>query len=80
MHADFLERESPSGLRREKNQQQSQVRLNFKVFNDAVNNRAKALDKKQETNFVGGKTEKLAVRKREKAANKEKMSGSARKK
>ena len=57
MHADFLERESPSGLRREKNQQQSQVPLNFKVFNDAVNNRAKALDKKQETNFVGGKTE-----------------------
>ena len=57
VHPDFLERESPSGLRREKNQQQSQVRLNFKVFNDAVNNRAKALDKKQETNFVGGKTE-----------------------
>ena len=57
MHPDFLEREGPSGLRREKNQQQSQVRLNFKVFNDAVNNRAKALDKKQETNFVGGKTE-----------------------
>ena len=56
MHPDFLERESPSGLRREKNQQQSQVRLNFKVFND-VDNRAKALDKKQETNFVGGKTE-----------------------
>ena len=80
MHPDFLERESPSGLRREKNQQQSQVRLNFKVFNDAVNNRAKALDKKQETNFVGGKTEKLAVRKREKAAKKVKMSGSARKK
>ena len=50
MHPDFLERESPSGLRREKNQQQSQVRLNFKVFND-VDNRAKALDKKQETNF-----------------------------
>ena len=41
----FLERESPSGLRRETNQQQSQVRLNFKVFND-VDNRAKALDKK----------------------------------
>ena len=80
MHPDFLERESTSGVRREKNQQQSQVRLNFKVFNDAVNNRAKALDKKQETNFVGGKTDKLAVRKREKAANKEKMSGSARKK
>ena len=38
---DFLERESLSGLRREKNQQQSQVRLNFKVFND-VDNRAKA--------------------------------------
>ena len=56
VHPDFLERESPSGLRREKNQQQSQVRLNFKVFND-VDNRAKALDKKQETNFVGGKTE-----------------------
>ena len=79
MHPDFLERESPSGLRREKNQQQSQVRLNFKVFNDD-DNRAKALDKKQETNFVGGKTEKLAVRKREKAAKKVKMSGSARKK
>ena len=56
VHPDFLERESPSGLRREKNQQQSQVRLNFKVFNDD-DNRAKALDKKQETNFVGGKTE-----------------------
>ena len=58
MHPDFLERKSPSGLRREKNQQQSQVRLNFKdfVFND-VDNRAKALDKKQETNFVIGKTE-----------------------
>ena len=41
---DFLERESPSGLRREKSQQQTQVRLNFKVFND-VDNRAKALDK-----------------------------------
>ena len=80
MHPDFLERESTSGVRREKNQQQSQVRLNFKVFNDAVNNRAKALDKKQETNFVGGKTEKLAVRKREKAAKKVKMSSSARKK
>ena len=52
----FLERESPFGLRTEKNQQQSQVRLNFKLFND-VDNRAKALDKKQETNFVGGKTE-----------------------
>ena len=62
VHRDFLEREGPSGLRREKNQQQSQVRLNFKVFND-VDNRANALDKKQETNIVGGKTEKLAVRK-----------------
>ena len=41
---DFLERESPSGLRREKSQQQTQVRLNFKVFND-VDNRAKALEK-----------------------------------
>ena len=50
VYPDFLERESPSGLRRQKNQQQSQVRLNFKVFND-VDNRAKALDKKQETNF-----------------------------
>ena len=40
-HPDFLERESLFGLRREKNQQQSQVRLNFKVFND-VDNRAKA--------------------------------------
>ena len=56
MHPDFLERESTSGVRREKNQQQSQVRLHFKVFNDD-DNRAKALDKKQETNFVGGKTE-----------------------
>ena len=56
MHLDFLERESPSGLRREKNQQQSQVRLNFKVFND-VDNRAKALEKKSKRNFVGGKTE-----------------------
>ena len=46
VHPDFLERESPSGLRREKNQQQLQVRLNFKVFND-IDNRAKALDKKQ---------------------------------
>ena len=79
MHPDFLERESTSGVRREKNQQQSQVRLNFKVFNDD-DNRAKVLDEKQETNFVGGKTEKLAVRKREKAAKKVKMSGSARKK
>ena len=42
VHPDFLERESPSGLRREKNQQQSQVRLNFKVFND-IDNIAKAL-------------------------------------
>ena len=40
-HPDFLERESLSRLRREKNQQRSQVRLNFKVFN-AVDNRAKA--------------------------------------
>ena len=40
-HPDVLERESLSGLRREKNQQQSQVRLTFKVFND-VDNRAKA--------------------------------------
>ena len=42
-HPDFLERESLSGLshRREKNKQQSRVRLNFKVFND-VGNRAKA--------------------------------------
>ena len=55
VHPDFLERESPSGLKREKNQKQSQVRLNFKVFND-INNRAEALDKKQGTNFVGGKT------------------------
>ena len=57
VHRDFLERESPSGLRREKNQQQRQVRQNFKVFNN-VDNRAKALDKKQETNFenmeIGG--------------------------
>ena len=52
---DFLERESPSGLRREKSQQQTQVRLNFKVFND-VDKKVKALDKKQQTNFVGGKT------------------------
>ena len=44
VHPDFLERESPSGLRREKNQQQRQVRLNFKVFND-VDNGAKAFDK-----------------------------------
>ena len=35
--------------------QQRQVRLNFKVFND-IDNGAKALNKKQETNFVGGKT------------------------
>ena len=55
VHPDFLERESPSGLKREKNQQQNQVLLNFKVFND-INNRAKALEKKQGTNFVGGKT------------------------
>ena len=40
-HPDFLERESLSGLRREKKKQQSQVRLNFKVLNDA-DNRAKA--------------------------------------
>ena len=40
-HPEFLERESVSRLRREKNQQQSQVLLNFKVFND-VGNRAKA--------------------------------------
>ena len=58
---DFLERESPSGLRREKSQQQTQVRLNFKVFND-VDNRAKALEKNKRQISLEEK-QKLAVRK-----------------
>ena len=48
----------PPGHFREKKQQQSQIRLNKKVFTDVDNReRAKALDKKsKEANFVGRKT------------------------
>ena len=82
VHPDFLERESPSGLRREKSQQQTQVRLNFKVFND-VDKKAKALDKKTADKFRWRKNIEIGgekMRKWEKAANKVKMSGSVEKK
>ena len=76
MHPDFLKRESPSGLRREKNQRQNQVRLHFKVFND-VNNRAKSLDKNKRQI---SKNMEIGGEKMRKGANKVKMSGSVEKK